>query len=141
MNNDKDNIELDDIDLGESALVWDGVGKYPPVGSECECNYPKPGWYHIKYMGIGMDGMHVVSYKGGDIDKWGSMIEFRPIETPEQKETREIDEAAEHLHDIGNSAYFGDKAQDVSPKWSDAPNDVKRMWIEISKTTGFRKPE
>ena len=37
------------------------AGELPPVGSECMVNYQ--GWVHAKYMGKGMDGYHVVSYK------------------------------------------------------------------------------
>lgn len=63
---------------------WDGEG-LPPVGCECEVEYPAGNWSYCKYMGKGLDGMSVVSYVGGDASCLGRAVKFRPIKSPRDK--------------------------------------------------------
>ena len=141
MNNDKDNIEMDDVDLGESTLVWDGSGKYPSVGSECEffahgfnVDY-EWGVFH----GTLVSGGLIIEHKARDNSSMSycqpfdpESTTFRPIETPEQKAEREIEEAAIHLWGLVKCAADAD--------WCNASLSVRDKMKKAVEVTGFRAP-
>ena len=61
-------------------------GELPLAGCECLIDYPKQeSPHHVKYMGVGMCGLHIVSYKSGSIDGIGSKVNFLPLRSDKQK--------------------------------------------------------
>ena len=68
--------------------VWNGNG-LPPVGDNCEFEYPEGKWNKGYYHGKIVSGpikLHIVEYDGGAIETLGGLTKFRKTETTEEKE-------------------------------------------------------
>jgi hypothetical protein len=115
---------------------WDGEG-LPPVGAECEFQYPEGRWNAGYYHGKTKSGklnLYIIEYKDGEVVTLGGLTKFRPIETPEQKEERERLEAGKELYELymsnWDTAYIS---------WDGLDNKNKSAFLSIVEKTGYRK--
>ncbi|AUR89480.1 hypothetical protein NVP1123O_51 [Vibrio phage 1.123.O._10N.286.48.F3] len=125
---------------------WNGEG-FPPVGVECVFTPDNTMWGFnfvedftgkvLHYEGEQFVFMiHHQTYKLEDSNIVISRTdkgEFRPIETPEQKAEREIEEACIYLVKKAPNPLGG--------SWGNFPDSVRENYRWIVKETSFRKPE
>lgn len=112
----------------------------PPVGEECEFQYPQGRWNKGYYHGLTRSKclkMHIVEYEGGSIESLGDLVSFRKPESPEAKKEREELEGAYdiylHVCKDSNRGYltFG---QFLDESLTSYKND----YLAIVHKTGYR---
>lgn len=121
----------------------------PPVGSFVKIdNYDgKDIVYGHEEMGSEVEVVSVIESEGVAVVRLSLGLGvfdrsfFRKPETPEQKAAREREEAAIHIHDVANEAFFSEKTMDMPDEagWEFADEDVRRMWLAVVDLTGYRK--
>ncbi len=123
-------------------VEWNGEG-LPPVGAECEFEYPSGRWNKGYYHGETSSGaikMHILEYEGGDIETLGGLTKFRKPETPEAKKEREELEAAYDLYcHVSVSANRG--TYTIEQFCDESLTDYKIDYLAIVRKTGYRKGE
>jgi hypothetical protein len=135
-------VNLSDL-RSQLELEWENG--LPPVGVECEVRFRTDGewtdWFDKAKLKAGYDSKLWFSHSFGDVVLPAHDVEFRPTETPEQKAAREREEAAIHIHDVANEAFFAEKTMDMPDDagWEFADEDVRRMWFAVVDLTGYRK--
>ncbi|AUR87365.1 hypothetical protein NVP1100O_24 [Vibrio phage 1.100.O._10N.261.45.C3] len=112
---------------------WGGEG-LPPVGVECEFEYPEGRWnkgfYHGLTASAGVE-MHILEFEGGCIETFGGLTKFRKPETPQQREDRERLEAAYDLY-----CYAIDKETLFDSFCNFGP--LKDIYLRIVDKTNYR---
>ncbi|AUR86539.1 coil containing protein [Vibrio phage 1.086.O._10N.222.51.F8] len=118
---------------------WNGEG-LPPVGVECEFEYPEGRWnkgfYHGLTASAGVE-MHILEFEGGCIETFGGLTKFRKPETPQQREDRERLEAAYKLYLIRCHAVNHPITYEFNEFKSEP--DAKDGWLAVVDKTNYRK--
>jgi len=101
--------------------------RLPPVGVECEMSYTiNENWHKCVYRGKTRIDTHIVEWLSGDVDSFGGLTIFRPLDWNRKAEAErtnlleivyrkwnergDIKEVAEYLHDAGYLRLPADKS-------------------------------
>lgn len=110
------------------------VNGLPPVGVECEFQYPKGRWNKGYYHGLTASKglkMHILEYEGGRMETLGDLVTFRKPETEAERKEREELEAAYDLY-----CYAIDKETLFDSFCNFGP--LKDIYLRIVRKTNYR---
>lgn len=109
------------------------VNGLPPAGVECEFEYPCGRWNKGYYHGKTISGrvkIHILEYKGGEIETLGDLVKFRKPETQEDRDRRERERLEngeamyiQHCKNLGSDKFYWDEKNSAS----------KEAWCKLAE--------